>query len=63
VTAPDTTDAPALRERLIRMRADLIAALDHDFDAGAHLTLLAHVQVAIIAIDAAGDFFAPSPPS
>ena len=42
------------RERLVRMRAELIEKLDQDFDPG-FLPLLANVQTAIAAIDAARD--------
>jgi hypothetical protein len=42
------------RERLVRMRAGLIEKLDQDFDPG-FLPLLANVQIAIAAIDAARD--------
>jgi hypothetical protein len=41
-----------LRERLVRMRRELIDGLERDFDAGAYLTLLAHIHIAIDAIDA-----------
>ena len=38
-----------LRERLVRMRRELVDALDRDFDAGSYLPLLTHLHAAISA--------------